>query len=88
MGTGGEIHREGWFPKPHAQANGCSVRERGVLVNAWRLVGSMHFSVCVLLKVLVLGKAENFEKIDKSLVITRNYFHALITLLNMENNCI
>jgi len=37
---------------------------------------SNHVSVCVLLKVLLPGKAEKFNKIDKSPVITRTDFHA------------
>lgn len=49
----------------------------------WAEVDSMHVSVCMLLKVLLPVKAEKFERIDNSLIITRNYFHAWITLLNM-----
>lgn len=45
---------------------------------------SNHISVCTLLKVLFPVKVEKFEKIDKSPVITRNYFHAWITSLNMR----
>lgn len=42
----------------------------------WAEVDSIHISVRMLLKVLLTVKAEKFERLDKSLGIARNNFHA------------
>lgn len=64
-------------PNPMCAHVGVHERDRGG-GRCMFLAGadSNYISVCMLLKVPLPVKVETFEKIDKSPVITRNYFHA------------
>ena len=71
--------REGCsFSKPYVCARGCMCeRENGAVWSMFLAeADSNYVSVWMLLKVLLPVKVKKFEKIDKSPVITRNYFYA------------
>lgn len=71
-----------WTPCAHKWVS-CERERKNAGWMLWAEGDSVHISVCMLLKVLLPVKAGILEKTDKSLVISRNYFHTWITLLNM-----